>query len=119
MYKRQIFELSSRNAVLSAVPAFDGWSQEVIFRGYVVYRLARGGLPVPALFAFSALSFAAIHVGYVGADFVVVFWPMFGTAVLGAFLTWPVLLARGALLPAVVCHIALIAIVQPWLALGS
>lgn len=114
----QILEQSARNLFLSVVPAFDGWSQEVFFRGYVVYRLARAGVPVPLLFVFSAVSFASIHIGYIGSDFYSVFWPMFGTAVLGAFLTWSVLLARGALLPVIVCHAALIAVIQPWLALN-
>lgn len=113
-----IFEPSGRNLMLSIAPAFDGWSQEVFFRGYVVYRLARGGLPVAMQIALSALMFAAIHIGYVGADFFSFFWPMFGTAVLGAFFAWSVLLARGALLPVIFCHAALIAIVQPWLALA-
>ncbi len=114
----QIFEPSRRNLFLSIAPAFDGWSQEVFFRGYVIYRLARGGLPVLAQIAISALLFAAIHVGYVGDDLLSVIWPMFGTAVLGGFLAWSVLLARGALLPVVFCHAVLIVIVQPWLALS-
>lgn len=114
----RIFEQSNRNLLLSIAPAFDGWSQEVFFRGYVIYRLARGGLPVAAKIALSALLFAAIHVGYIGADFFSFFWPMIGTTVLGAFFAWSVLLARGALLPVVLCHAALIAIIQPWLALA-
>jgi hypothetical protein len=115
---QRIYELSFSNVFLSAAPAFDGWSQEVFFRGYVIYRLARGGLPAAAQISLSALLFAAIHVGYAGADFFSFFWPMFGTAVLGAFFAWSVLLARGALLPVVLCHAALIVIVQPWLALS-
>lgn len=114
----RILELSSRNVFLSVVPAFDGWSQEVLFRGYVIYRLARSGLPIVAQIAVSALLFAVIHVGYIGSDFSSFFWPMFGTTVLGAFFAWSVLLARGALLPVVFCHAVLIAMVQPWLALA-
>jgi len=114
----QIFEPSRRNLFLSIAPAFDGWSQEVFFRGYVIYRLARGGLPVLAQIAVSALLFAGIHVGYVGDDLFSVIWPLFGTAVLGGFFAWSVLLARGALLPVVSCHAVLIVIVQPWLALS-
>ncbi len=113
-----IIERSYRNFFLSAGPAFDGWSQEVFFRGYVIYRLARGGLPVIVQIAMSALLFAAIHVGYVGGDLFSTLWPMFGTAVLGGFFSWSVLLARGALLPVVFCHATLIVIVQPWMALA-
>lgn len=114
----QIFEPSRRNLFLSIAPAFDGWSQEVFFRGYVIYRLARSGLPVLAQIAASALLFSAIHVGYVGGDLFSAIWPLFGTAVLGGFFAWSVLLARGALLPVVFCHTLLIVIVQPWLALS-
>ena len=114
----RIFEQSYRNLLLSIAPAFDGWSQEVFFRGYVIYRLARGGLPYSAQIALSALLFAAIHIGYVGPDFLSFLWPMLGTAVLGAFFAWSALLARGELLPVVVCHAALIAVIQPWLALA-
>lgn len=114
----RIFEQSNRNLFLSIAPAFDGWSQEVFFRGYVIYRLARAGLPRSAQIALSALLFAAIHIGYVGPDFFSFLWPMLGTAVLGAFFAWSALLARGELLPVVFCHAALIAIIQPWLALA-
>lgn len=50
----RIFEQSSRNLLLSVAPAVDGWSQEVLFRGYVIYRLARGGLPVAVQIGVSA-----------------------------------------------------------------
>jgi len=114
----QILEPSSTNLFLSIAPVVDGWSQEVFFRGYVIYRLARGGIPVPAIFAISALAFASIHIGYIGADFSSIFWPMFGTTVLGLFFTWSVFMAQGALLQVVICHAALIAVIQPWLALA-
>ena len=74
--------------------------------------------PMGAQIAISALLFAAIHVGYMGSDLWSMFWPMFGTAVLGAFFAWSVLMAGGALLPVVLCHAVLVAIVQPWLALS-
>ena len=114
----RIFERSYLNFFLSLAPAFDGWSQEVFFRGYVIYRLARGGLSRTVQISLSALLFAAIHVGYIGPDFLSFLWPMLGTAVLGAFFAWSALLARGQLLPVVLCHAALIAIIQPWLALA-
>jgi hypothetical protein len=114
----RIVEQSYRNLFLSVAPAFDGWSQEVFFRGYVIYRLARSGVAHWAQISLSALLFAAIHIGYVGPDFLSFLWPMLGTAVLGGFFAWSALLARGQLLPVVFCHALLIAIIQPWLALA-
>ena len=46
---QRVWELSALNLMLSAVPAADGWSQEVLFRGYVLFRLARAGVPAIAL----------------------------------------------------------------------
>jgi hypothetical protein len=115
----RIIEQSYRNLFLSIVPAFDGWSQEVFFRGYVIYRLARAGVAHWAQISLSAFLFAAIHIGYVGPDFLSFLWPMLGTAVLGGFFAWSALLARGQLLPVVFCHGALILIIQPWLALAQ
>lgn len=113
-----IFELSTRNLLLSSLSASDGWTQEVIFRGYVIYRLARSGAPVSAQIVISALLFAAIHIGYTEGNIMDFISPMIGTAVLGGFFAWSVQLGRGALLPVVCAHILLIIIVQPWLALG-
>jgi hypothetical protein len=62
----RVWEASSLNLILSAVPAVDGWSQEVLFRGYVLLRLARGGVPALARVLISGGLFAAIHIGYMG-----------------------------------------------------
>lgn len=113
-----IIEPSFRNLLLSTVPAFDGWSQEVMFRGYVIFRLARSGAPAFVQILLSAFLFSAIHVGYMGADLASMIWPMFGTAVLGGFFAWSVRLGGGALMPVVFAHTALIIIIQPWLALS-
>jgi membrane protease YdiL (CAAX protease family) len=60
----RLWELSGLNLTLSAVSAPDGWSQEVLFRGYVLYRLARGDVPPLAQILISGALFAAIHHGY-------------------------------------------------------
>ncbi|MGV2495883.1 CPBP family glutamic-type intramembrane protease [Pelagerythrobacter aerophilus] len=65
----RILEASYLNAAFSFVPALDGWSQEVIFRGYVIIRLAKAGGPAWLQIGMSALLFAAIHVGYIGTVF--------------------------------------------------
>ena len=45
---QRVWEPSGLNLMLSLVPAADGWSQEVLFRGYVIFRLARAGIPPPS-----------------------------------------------------------------------
>lgn len=115
----RIVEPSARNVVLSLIPASDGWSQEVLFRGYILFRLARAGFPVWLQVAVSAAAFAAIHIGYFGAGFWGLLWPLVGTASLGAVFAASVIAARGSLLPAVTGHVLVILLVQPWLALAS
>ncbi len=115
----RIAEVSARNLILSLVPITDGWTQEVVFRGYILLRLAKARVPIPFQIVISALAFASIHVGYIGSDGLGVFWPLVGTATLGGFLAWSVVAARGSILPAVVAHMAIIAVVQPWLAFAT
>ena len=115
----QIFELSARNGLLSVLAVTDGWSQEVVFRGYVLLRLAKAGLPVWLQVALSGAAFAAIHVGYIGSDELGVIWPRVGTATLGGVLALSVIRGKGSLLPAVTAHALVILIVQPWLALAT
>lgn len=112
----RILEISTVNFTLSVIPAFDGWSQEVMFRGYVIFRLARAGAPAAMQIAISAILFSAIHVGYVGANLLDVLMPLIGTAILGGFLAWSVRLGNGALMPAIVSHVLLVFFSQPWLA---
>jgi membrane protease YdiL (CAAX protease family) len=69
--------------------------------------------------ALSALAFATIHLGYIGSEGLGVFWPLVGTATLGGILAWSVVEGRGSILPAVVAHVAILVVVQPWLALAT
>ena len=114
----RVWEASSLNLILSAVPAADGWSQEVLFRGYVLLRLARGGVPALPQILISGGLFAAIHIGYVGEGTWATLAPLAGTFVLGCFYAWSVQRGRGSLKPVVFCHVLIIAITQPWLALA-
>jgi hypothetical protein len=113
------WEISWINLILSAVPAADGWSQEVLFRGYVLFRLARGGIPGLVQVLISGGLFAAIHMGYVGEGTWAMLAPLLGTFMLGCFYAWSVQSGRGSLMPVVFCHVLIIVILQPWLALAK
>lgn len=115
----RIFELSERNVLLTILPLTDGWTQEVMFRGYILLRLAKADVPISGQIAASAVAFASIHLGYIGSSGLGSVWPLIGTATLGAILAWSVVVARGSMLPATVAHLVIIAVTQPWLALAT
>lgn len=114
----RVWELSALNGVLSAVPAADGWSQEVVFRGYVLFRLARANLPAIVQILLSGGLFAAIHLGYTGDTLWAFITPLVGTFMLGCFYAWAVQRGGGSLKPVIACHILIIVVLQPWLALA-
>lgn len=116
---RVVFESSTRNLLLSVVAGADGWSQEMMFRGFVLFRLQRAEVAEPWQILISGATFSAIHVGYADAGFGAAVWPLAGTFVLGCFYAWSVLSSHGSLRPVVVCHVLLIVLLQPWLALAS
>jgi len=114
----RVWELSGLNLILSAVSAPDGWSQEVLFRGYVLFRLARAAVPASAQIVISGSLFAAIHFGYTGQSAWEILSPLVGTFMLGCFYAWAVQKGRGSLKPVIYCHVLIIVILQPWLALA-
>jgi hypothetical protein len=114
----RVSELSQLNLMLSAVPAADGWSQEILFRGYVMYRLARADISVIAQILISGSLFAAIHFGYAGETAWDFLSPLVGTFMLGCFYAWAVRIGHGSLKPVICCHVLIIIAVQPWLALA-
>lgn len=114
----RVWEWSGLNLILSAVPAADGWSQEVLFRGYVLLRLARAAVPGLAQIVVSGSLFAAIHFGYAGETAWAFLSPLVGTFMLGCFYAWAVQSGRGSLKPVICCHIVIIVVLQPWLALA-
>lgn len=114
----RVWELSGLNLILSAVPAADGWSQEVLFRGYLLFRLARAGVPAIVQILMSGSLFAAIHVSYAGETAWAILSPLVGTFMLGCFYAWAVQSGRGSLKPVICCHMLIIIILQPWLALA-
>lgn len=114
----RVWELSRLNLILSAVPAADGWSQEVLFRGYVLFRLARADVPALPQIVISGSLFAAIHFGYAGETAWAFLTPFVGTFMLGCFYAWAVRSGGGSLKPVICCHILIIVVLQPWLALA-
>jgi hypothetical protein len=115
---RRVWELSELNFILSAVPAPDGWSQEVLFRGYVLFRLARAGVPALLQIVLSGSLFAAIHFGYAGETAWEFLSPLVGTYMLGCFYAWAARSGHGSLKPVICCHVLIIVILQPWLSLA-
>jgi membrane protease YdiL (CAAX protease family) len=115
----RIFELSERNVLLTILPLTDGWTQEVMFRGYILLRLAKADIPIFGQIAASATAFASIHLGYIGSAGLGFVWPLLGTATLGGILAWSVVVARGSILPVTAAHLIIIAVTQPWLALAT
>lgn len=114
----RVWELSGLNLILSVVPAADGWSQEVMFRGYVLFRLARADVPALPQILLSGSLFAAIHFGYAGETAWEFLAPLVGTFMLGCFYAWAVQSGRGSLKPVICCHVLIIVVLQPWLALA-
>ena len=114
----RVWELSGLNLILSAVPAADGWSQEVLFRGYVLFRLARAGIAPIIQILVSGSLFAAIHFGYAGETAWAFLTPLIGTFMLGSFYAWAVRSGDGSLKPVICCHMLVIVLLQPWLALA-
>ena len=115
---QRAWELSGLNLILSAIPALDGWSQEVLFRGYVLLRLARAGAAAGAQILLSGSLFAAIHLGYAGETPWEFLSPLVGTFMLGCFYAWAVRSGGGSLKPVIFCHALIIIVLQPWLALA-
>ena len=111
-------EVSGLNLILSAAAAPDGWSQEIMFRGYVLFRLDRANVPASAQIVSSGFLFSAIHFGYAGETTWEFVSPLAGTFILGCFYAWAVRLGRGSLKPVICCHVLIILVTQPWLALA-
>ncbi len=119
----KLFDTSAFGLSMSLVPSFDGISQEIVFRGYVILRLARSGFSKTSQILVSGMLFAAIHINYatgpshnlitmIGATLA----PLAGTFGLGAAWAFAFQQSDYKLMPVVVSHILVIIFVQPWLA---
>jgi hypothetical protein len=111
-------EPSAVNVTGSLGPLMDGVTQEVFFRGYLILLLARGGHGRFVQLLFSSVAFSAIHVGYVGEAWKEALLPLLGTMGLGAALGWAFIRGGYSLRPPIIAHVAILILVQPWLALA-
>nr|MBS0019014.1 CPBP family intramembrane metalloprotease [Gammaproteobacteria bacterium] len=111
-------EPSAVNTTGSIAPLVDGVTQEVFFRGYLILRLARGGYSPFLQLLFSSVAFSAIHVWYVGEGWSEALPPLLGTVALGAALGWAFIRAGYSLRPPIIAHVAILVLIQPWLALA-
>jgi hypothetical protein len=109
---------SALNLTGSVGPLLDGVTQEVFFRGYLILRLARGGHGPLVQLLFSSAAFSAIHVGYVGEGWSAALAPLLGTMGLGVALGWAFIRSGHSLRPPIVAHVAILMLIQPWLALA-
>lgn len=120
--RSRALELSLFSVSMSLVPALDGLAQEMIFRGYVVLRMAEAGFSRWSQIVISGGLFGALHFGYgqlgKGAPFFDFLVPALGTFGLGAAWAFCFQESGNKLLPVVFSHVVVIVAVQPWLALS-
>jgi hypothetical protein len=112
-------EPNAVNVTGSMAPLMDGVTQEVFFRGYLILRLARAGFGPFAQLLFSSVAFSAIHLGYAGEGWSEALPSLLGTMGLGAALGWAFIRGGYSLRPPIVAHMAILVLVQPWLALAA
>jgi hypothetical protein len=121
----KLADVSPFGVSMSLIPALDGVTQEIVFRGYVILRLAGGGVSRFGQIFLSGILFAAIHFSYVTEMDVSTFGsaihsviPLVGTFGLGAAWAFAFQQSGYRLLPVVTSHVLVIILVQPWLAMS-
>jgi hypothetical protein len=117
----RVVEFSKFALMGSLVPALDGATQEVIFRGFILLRLKRAGMVGRLPIVLSGLAFALIHIGYgnsfdAGAGAALA--PILGTFGLGMAWAWAFQKSNYKLAPVLLSHVLVIIVLQPWLALS-
>jgi len=105
-------------AVLAGVAA--GLGEEILFRGYVMTELARGGVGIAGQLVGSAVLFGLAHVGWstIGQAGGAALAPIINTAVAGFLYGVVYLLAGRSLLPVVAAHALTDMLIEPWLLLA-
>ncbi len=121
----KLIDMSPFGISMSVIPSFDGITQEIIFRGYVILRLAQAGISRFGQIAASGFLFGSIHFGYGQmldlnslSSLLSMFVPFAGTFGLGAAWAFAFQESEYKLQPVIVSHMLVIVFVQPWLALS-
>lgn len=116
-----LFQISLFSLAMAAIPALDGLTQEVVFRGYLLRRMDAVGFGKGFQIFMSGLAFGALHFNYGGAGggLMEQMIPALGTFGLGAALAFACQASDYKILPVVTAHVLIILILQPWLALAS
>jgi len=98
-----------------------GFCEEAIFRGFVMTEARNGGAPLWLQIVLSALLFGMAHAGWGGMtakfDIGSMIGAMISTAILGVMLAGVYVIGRRSLVPVVVAHGVIDAIIEPWLIL--
>lgn len=113
--------ISFFSLTMALVPALDGFTQEVVFRGYLLRRLDGAGFGKAFQIVLSGLAFGALHFNYGGGGETLseMLIPALGTFGLGAVLAFACQKSDYKILPVVVAHVLIILFLQPELALSS
>lgn len=121
----KLLDTSAFGLSMSLVPAMDGITQEIVFRGYVLLRLAGAGVSRIGQILVSGVLFASLHFSY-GTDLdlsscltvLMALIPFAGTFGLGAAWAFAFQESGYRLLPVVVSHVLVVFLIQPWLAMS-
>jgi len=106
-------------AVLAGVAA--GLREEILFRGYVMTELARGGVGITGQLLGSAVLFGLAHVGWstIGHGGLATLAPIIiNTSVAGLLYGAVYLLGGRSLMPVIAAHAATDMVIEPWLLLA-
>lgn len=119
--REHVLEVSPLKALGVWVAITSSTLEEIIFRRMVMDTLADNGIGVVGQIGASALVFGIAHGAWVllSREWTIAIPVVVSTTVLGAALAAVYLLSDRALLPAVVAHIAINLVIEPWLILSA
>ncbi|MGW9564802.1 CPBP family intramembrane glutamic endopeptidase [Prescottella equi] len=119
--REHVTEISPLKALGVWVAITSSAIEEIIFRRMVMDVLADNGIGAVGQIGASALAFGVAHGAWVllGREWAIAIPVVVSTTCLGAGLAAVYLLSDRALLPAVIAHIAINLVIEPWLILSA
>jgi hypothetical protein len=118
--RSRLFQFDALKPIALVMAVVSGLTEELFFRGGVMDVLAQHGAGALAQIAISAAIFGAVHVVWIGfAGPRGVLGVMTATALLGAALAIVYLAAGRSVVPCVAAHVAINAVLEPWLVLAA